>query len=238
MMLAPAATLAALAAGAASAPSPPAPDLLLVHGQILTVDAADTVAQAMAIRDGRIVAVGTDEQILALRGLRTQMLDLDGRTATPGLIDSHAHIADGGYGELYQVQLKDASSVADVIGLVKAAVARLKPGQWLQGEGWDEGKLAERRYVSAADLDAVSPDNPVWLEHTTGHYGVANSYALHLAKIAATSADPPAGTIDRGAGGAPTGVLKEAASSARNSIRRQFSRRAAPLSGTLPRGWF
>jgi predicted amidohydrolase YtcJ len=79
----------------------------------------------------------------------------------------------------------------------------------VQGTGWDEGKFAEHRYVLASDLDAVSPDNPVWLEQTSGHYGVANSYALRLAKLTAGSANPPAGTIDHDAAGAPTGVLKE-----------------------------
>ena len=136
----------------------------------------------MAIRDGKILAVGSDEQILRLAGAATQRIDLHGRTATPGLIDSHAHIADGGVEQLYHVHLGDAATVAEVAKRVQAGIARLKPGEWLQGDGWDEGKLAERRYVTAADLDAVSPQNPVWLMHTTGHYGAANSAALHLAK--------------------------------------------------------
>ncbi|GAC1305834.1 MAG: amidohydrolase [Steroidobacteraceae bacterium] len=200
-----------MACAVATPAVPPPADLVLVHGKILTVDAADTVAQAIAVRNGKIVAVGTDEQILKLADGRTQRIDLKGRTATPGLIDSHAHIADGGYGELYRLDLKDAASVAEVVARVKAAVAHSRPGEWVQGDGWDEGKLAERRYVRAADLDAVSPDNPVWLEHTTGHYGVGNSVALRLAKISAESTDPTAGTIDRDAQRRPTGVLKEAA---------------------------
>ena len=107
--------------------------------------------------------------------------------------------------------LSDAASVAEVIRRVQAGIAGLKPGEWLQGDGWDEGKLAERRYVLAADLDRISAQNPVWLMHTTGHYGVANSQALRLANISAGSQDPPAGTIDRDASGKPTGVLKESA---------------------------
>src|SRR5204862_6020117 len=79
------------------------------------------------------------------------------------------------------------------------------------GRGWDEGKLAERRYITAQDLDRVAPDNPVYLTHTTGHYAVANSYALRLANVTRDTRDPPAGTIDRDAQGNPTGVLKEAA---------------------------
>ena len=94
---------------------------------------------------------------------------------------------------------------------IREKAATLKPGEWLVGAGWDEGKLAERRYLLASDLDKVTPNNPVWLMHTTGHYGVANSYALKLAHITAATPDPPAGTIDRDAQGNPTGVLKESA---------------------------
>jgi predicted amidohydrolase YtcJ len=188
-----------------------APDLVLFHGTVLTVDGKDSIAQALAVRGGKIVAVGTNGEILRLAGARTRRIDLNGRTATPGLIDSHAHIADGGIVELYHVNLSDVATVAEAARRVREGVAHLKPGEWLQGDGWDEGKLAERRYLKAADLDPVSPDNPVWLVHTTGHYGVANTAALRLAKISASTPDPKAGTIDRDASGAPTGVLKESA---------------------------
>jgi predicted amidohydrolase YtcJ len=187
------------------------PQLVLIHGRILTVDPSDTIVQAIAVRGGKIVAIGSDRDILSLAGPATRRIDLHGRTATPGLIDSHAHIADAGVEELYHVHLSDVSTVAEAVSRVREGLATLKPGEWLQGDGWDEGKLAERRYLWAADLDKVSPDNPVWLMHTTGHYGVANSAALRLAKIAADTPNPVAGTIDRHAAGNPTGVLKESA---------------------------
>ena len=187
-------------------------DLVLIHGHILTVDREDSVAEALAIRQGAIVKVGSDREVLdfAGKGPGLRVIDLHGRTATPGLIDTHAHIASGGVDELYSVQLSDAASVADVVSRVRARVAEVRPGEWVSGAGWDEGKLAEHRYVTAADLDAVSPNNPVWLVHTTGHYGVANSVALKMAPITAATADPVAGTIDRDARGNATGVLKEA----------------------------
>jgi predicted amidohydrolase YtcJ len=206
------AAVALLIAGIARAAPPP--ELIVFHGRILTMDPQDSIVDALAIRDGKIAAVGTDRDILRLAGASTRRIDLHGQTATPGLIDSHAHIADGGVAELYHVDLSDASSVAEVVRRVQAGIAALKPGEWLLGDGWDEGKLAERRYVTAADLDPVSARNPVWLTQTTGHYGTANSAALKLAKISPASENPPAGTIDRDAAGVPTGVLKESAQDA------------------------
>ena len=202
-----------LALSTAAAESPAAPDLILAHGTVLTVDARDSTGQAIAIRGGKVLSVGPDAAILALAAPRTQIIDLRGRTATPGLIDTHAHVAEGGLDEVLSVQLGDASSVAEIVQRVRDRAAQTKPGEWVLGVGWDEGKLAEHRYVLASDLDAAAPGNPVWLEHTTGHYGVANSAALRLAKVSAATPDPAAGTIDHDQQGALTGVLKEGAAS-------------------------
>ncbi len=199
--------LASAAMGQTTTPA----DLILVHGAILTMDSADHVREALAIRHQEIVAIGTTDQVLGYRGSGTRVIDLHGRAATPGLIDSHGHFADGGAAQLFHVDLSDAASVEEVVRRISAAVATRKPGEWVLGEGWDEGKLAEHRYIYATDLDAATPNNPVWLEHTTGHYGVANSYALRLAGITRQISNPAAGTIDRAADGELTGVLKEAA---------------------------
>jgi predicted amidohydrolase YtcJ len=195
-------------AGIAAAQSP---DLILIHGKILTVDAKDSVVEAVAIAQGKIVAVGSTAEIQRRAGPTTRVVDLHGLTATPGLIDTHGHYAASGVDELYSVVLNDVQRVSDAVEKIRQKAATLKPGEWLVGAGWDEGKLAERRYLLASDLDKVTPNNPVWLMHTTGHYGVANSYALKLAHITASTPDPPMGTIDRDAQGNPTGVLKESA---------------------------
>jgi predicted amidohydrolase YtcJ len=183
----------------------------LINGQVLTVDANDSVAEAVAIAGGKIVAVGSTADIRSWIGPSTEVIDLHGRTATPGLIDTHVHFTevDG----IYSIELAGVKNLDEVLKLVAAQVAKSKPGDWVRGLGWDEGKLAERRYITAADLDKVAPDNPVWLEHTTGHYGVANSYAMKMAEVRKDTKDPPAGTIDRDTQGAPSGVMKESAQS-------------------------
>jgi predicted amidohydrolase YtcJ len=187
------------------------PDLVLLHGKILTVDAKDSIVDAVAISGGKIIAVGSNADIQQRIAKGTRVIDLHGRTATPGLIDSHGHFAEGGVNELYDVNLSDAANIDDVLRRVGERAASLKPGEWVLGNGWDEGKLAEQRYVYASDLDKVAPNNPVWLTHTTGHYGASNSYAMKLAHITSDTKNPPAGTIDRDAQGIPTGVLKESA---------------------------
>jgi len=200
----------AVTIGHPSAQSTPA-DLVLQNGNILTVDARDSIAQAVAIAGGKIVAVGSTDDMRGRIGAATQVIDLRGRTVTPGLIDTHVHFSE--VDALFSVDLSDVSvtKMDDVLKRVGDQVARLKPGEWVRGRGWDEGKLAERRYITAADLDKVAPNNPVWLTNTTGHYGVASSYALKMAEIRKDTKDPPAGTIDRDAQGNPTGVLKESA---------------------------
>jgi len=201
-----------LAAGVAAPPqtSQMAPaDLVLTNGAIITVDPADRVAQAVAVRGGKIVFVGSTAGVRAYVGPATQVIDLAGRAATPGLIDTHVHFSEAAD----NLDLGDARSMADVIAKVKAWADKTPAGQWVRGGGWDEGKLAERRMITAADLDKAAPDHPVYLTHTTGHYAVANSLALKLSGVTSDTKDPSGGTIDRDKGGHPTGVMKERATS-------------------------
>jgi predicted amidohydrolase YtcJ len=186
-------------------------DTVLINGRILTVDAEDTVAEAVAVTNGKIAAVGSNVVVRRLIGKNTQVLDLHGRTATPGLIDTHAHFDMTRL--LYDLDLSDPAlkSIEDVVQRVKERAATLKPGEWVRGKGWEEGRLRERRHIAASDLDGVSPNNPVYLEHSSPRVAVVNSYALRLAGIGRETADPAAGFINRLTDGTPSGVLRQTA---------------------------
>jgi predicted amidohydrolase YtcJ len=214
--------LATLAASNLAAQSA---DIVMTNGNVITVDARDRIAQAIAIRGDKIVAVGTNADITRLAGPQTRRIDLRGRTVTPGLLDAHNHFASGGAERLFVLDLSypNVKSIADVQAAIRAQVAKIPPGAWVEGRGWDEGKFTERRLPSARDLDAAAPNNPVSLTNTTGHYIVANSVALRMANVTKDTRDPPNGTIDRNPDGTPTGVLKE---SAAGLVRRLVPGRA------------
>ena len=202
-------------------------DLALLHGKIITVDDGDRIAQAVAIAGDKIIAVGTDADIATFVGPRTRRIDLHGLTVTPGLLDAHAHFSNGGADRLYLLDLSypNVRNVRDVVERLRAQVGKVPKGSFIQGNGWDDGKLDERRLLTAKDLDAATPNNPVYLTHTTGHFGVANSAALKKANVTRQTPDPPNGTIDRYPDGMPTGVLKE---SAQGLVRRLAPARSAP----------
>ena len=188
-------------------------DLVLRHGVVLTVDAKDSVAQAIAVRDGRIVAVGTDSDMTRLIGPGTKVVDLAGRTVTPGLIDTHIHLLEGVTGSMYKVVLTSAASVAEVLDKVKARAETTPAGDWVEGNGWNEGVIAEHRAPTLAELDAISAGHPVFLENVTHHYAMVNSAGLAKLGIDAATKSPDGGTIVHDADGKPTGVLKEKANS-------------------------
>ena len=216
----------ALGAPSSATAQQPRADLLLVNGRVLTVDADDRVAEAIGVAGNRIVAVGSTAEVARLAEPNARRIDLQGRTVTPGLLDAHIHFAGGGADRKFVLDLSypAVKSVADVAAAVRAKAATTPKGAWIQGRGWDEGKLAERRVLTAADLDPVSPDNPVILTQTTGHYSVANSVALRLAGVTKETRDPPGGTIDRNPDGTPTGLLREGAA---GLVRRLVPPRSA-----------
>lgn len=174
----------------------------------LTVD--NRPFEALAIAGDRICAVGTRAEIEALAPAGCRRVDLGGATVLPGLIDSHMHLAWYGF-FLNQVDLNGTRSISELQQRVAAHAAKLGPGEWVVGGGWDQGMLAEKRYPTRYDLDAVVPDRPVVLDRVCYHAVVVNSAALALAEITRDTPAPADGEIRRDANGEPTGVLTESA---------------------------
>jgi predicted amidohydrolase YtcJ len=187
------------------------PDMILYNGKVVTVDKYFSIAQAVAIRDGKFLAVGKNTNIFALAGRGTLKIDLKGKTVLPGLIDSHNHMEEAGEA-LYKVPLGKAKTVADALALIKEWVVKTKPGEWIRGGGWHPlAQLQEKRYLTRWEIDSVAPDNPVFLP-TVGHFVMVNSYAMKLAGITKDTPNPTGGEIQRDpVTGEPNGVLAEAA---------------------------
>ena len=192
---------------------------LVLHGRIITLDDSMPVAAALAARDGRIVAIGSEDDVDGHIGWWTRVLDLqEGFVAVPGFIEGHGHFT--GLGEyLMDVDLRDTSSWEEVVDAVAEAVANAKPGQWIVGRGWHQDKWTappERSvggFPTHESLDRVSPDNPVLLRHASGHATFVNARAMALANITRMTTDPPGGQILKDANNEPTGLLRETASS-------------------------
>jgi predicted amidohydrolase YtcJ len=186
-------------------------DLVLINGDILTMNPDCPGAQAVATKNGKIASVGSNSQILSWAGKRAKTLDLRGKTVVPGLIDSHTHMISLGHG-LSRLDLRYVSSISEIQSRLKAEVKRTRKGRWIVGRGWDQDRLEERRYPTRWDLDKVSPDNPVLLNRVCGHVSVANSQALHLAKINEEIPSSMVGFIEKDKKtGEPTGLVKEKA---------------------------
>jgi len=186
-------------------------DLVLRDGNVITVDKDWRIAQAIAVKDGRILAIGDDTAMSAHIGPTTQVIELAGKTVVPGLIDTHLHQLFAGLNGP-AVQLLGARSVADVQAAIGERVARTPPGQWVTASsGWHESILEEGRMPTRFELDKVSPNNPVFIPRG-GHVVTVNSKALELAGITKDTPSPEGGVIVRDeATGEPTGVLLETA---------------------------
>jgi predicted amidohydrolase YtcJ len=195
---------------AASTQARPAADLIVTHANIYTVDRRHPKAEAVAVVGERIVAVGSKAEIDAWRGRDTRLIDAHGKLLLPGFNDSHVHFTDGG-AALAEVQLNDATSAEEIKRRLAAQVAKTKPGEWILGGDWDETKWSPAQPPTAALIDSVTPNVPVFVNRYDGHQGLANSAAMRLAGISAGTADVPGGVIVRDASGAPSGIFKDAA---------------------------
>ena len=194
----------------------PAADLIMINGHVVTVDERFPEAQALAVRGDRILAVGTNEEIGALAADSTVVIDLAGRLAIPGFIEGHGHLMGIG-NALLNLNLMDAVSYDEVVARVAATVSEAEPGQWIVGRGWHQSKWNPppepmvRGFQTHHAVSAVSPNNPVYLTHASGHAGMANALAMELAGIDRDTESPPGGEIIKDDEGNPTGVFVETA---------------------------
>jgi predicted amidohydrolase YtcJ len=193
-------------------PAQDAPRLVLyLHGRIYTNDPQHPLAQAMAIRDGKIACIGAIAQVLtecAGGEAHPETVELHEKFVMPGFNDAHMHLGSAGEGML-SVRLYGAVSIEELKQRVAASVATHKPGEWITGAGWDHTLWTEKQFPNKWELDDVAPKNPVLLTHVSGHVAVANSLALKIAELNNSSPNPSGGELEHNSAGELTGMLKE-----------------------------
>jgi predicted amidohydrolase YtcJ len=210
--------LASLLITAACAPEPEvAADLVLRGGKVVTVDDAIPDGEAIAVKDDTIMAVGSDEEIAAFIGRRTEVIDLDGMLAVPGLIEAHGHFLGVGDSKM-QLNLMDVANWGEVVGMVETVAGDAPTGELIRGRGWHQEKWdatpenAVEGLPTHHSLSAVSPNNPVVLRHASGHASFANAKAMEMSGVTSETPDPRGGQIVRDTSGEPIGVFRETAS--------------------------
>ena len=207
----------ALISTTACAQAEDAADLVLLGGKIVTIDDEGREVSALAARDGRIVALGSDSEVRHFIGSDTEVLELAGALAVPGFIEGHAHYMRVGESQL-ELNLTLVDNWDDVVNMVAGAVAGAEPGQLITGRGWHQEKWNLRPEPNLDglpyhySLSAVSPENPVILTHASGHATFANGYAMQISGVSATTGDPAGGEIVRDPSGNPIGLFRETAS--------------------------
>lgn len=200
-------------------------ELVLKNGRILTMDDKNPEGQALAVKNGRIVAVGGNEDIERMIDSNTEVIDLEGNLAIPGFIDSHMHLISLGE-SLQELPLGKAKNYDEIVEMVKKAAADSKPGEWILGNGWHQEKWDKTPSPNIDGLpfndalNAVSPENPVLLSHASGHLAMANAKAMELAGITKDTPDPEGGQIVRDKNGKPIGVFRENAEDTLYAILR------------------
>lgn len=192
----------------------PVADLVLLDGKIVTMDDTNPEAEALAIKDGKIIAVGNSASMQAFIGDETEQISLGGQLAVPGFADGHAHAMGLGYAKM-NLDLTQVTSWDDLVAMVKDAAEKAAPGEWILGRGWHHEKLGQpsgpttQGYPSHHALSAVSPENPVMLDHASGHSICVNAKAMELGGVTRETADPPGGEIIRDKNGDAIGIFLE-----------------------------
>jgi len=204
-------------------PTQPKADIIFVHANIYTgvVEASSFQsiqrAEAIAVRDGRVAAVGRSVDVLKLKGSATEVIDLGGHFVMPGFNDAHLHLANAGFRRL-TVELGGVKSLTEFRERIRDRVQAAGPGEWIIGGGWDQTLWPVQELPSRWDIDEVTTDHPVFLQRVDGHIAVANTRALQLASITVASRDPEGGKIDRDSTGQATGILRETARDAVTAV--------------------
>jgi predicted amidohydrolase YtcJ len=219
----------ALAVAALAQPA----DLVLRNGKIVTMNQSAPVAQAVAVRGGKIVALASDNDIRKQIGRGTRIIDLHGMLAIPGFIEGHGHFT--GVGEFRMgLDLREARTWDDIVAQVARAAKQARPGEWIIGRGWHQSKWEHvpepnvEGFPEHASLDQVSPNNPVLLTHASGHAAFVNGKAMAAAGITAKTPNPAGGEILKDAKGEPTGLLRERAAGLVSVARSQWEARRTP----------
>ncbi len=187
-------------------------DIVITNANVRTMDAKRTVARSIAILNGKIVAIGTDADTRQLIGPKTRVIDAGGKTVLPGFNDAHVHFMETGQ-QLSAVDLRNAQTPEEFVRRIRDFAAKLPKGRWILGGKWDHENWKPNNLPTAAMIDAVTPDNPVFIDRLDGHMALANSLAMRLAGITRETKDVDGGLIVRDASGVPAGVFKDAAMS-------------------------
>jgi hypothetical protein len=185
-------------------------DLVLMGGTVWTGEEGLPWAEAVAVKEGEIIGVGSNGEISKLIGRKTQVIDLKKKLLLPGFIDSHTHFLDGGF-SLTQVQLQGVNTKGEFIRRIEAKAKELPPGQWILGGNWNHQTLKPPELPQKSWIDPVTPQHPVCVFRHDGHMALVNSRALEMAGITPSTVAPPGGEIVRDKTGEPTGILKDAA---------------------------
>ena len=186
-------------------------DLALINANIRTMNPNQPTAQALAIKKNKIVKVGTNKQIGQLINEKTRVLNFEGKTVVPGLIDTHIHVAD--YGRcLMWLDLTTAKSISELQSMLKEKARQTPAGKWIVGRGWNQDRFKEKRMPTIADLDTVTPNNPVILYHETAMICAVNTKALEMAGVTKQTPLPKGGVIEKiTATGELTGIFRDSA---------------------------
>jgi predicted amidohydrolase YtcJ len=187
-------------------------DLVIVNANIHTMNSSQKQASSIAVLGNKIIAVGTDSDTKAMIGPKTRVIDAKGKLVIPGFNDAHVHFLEGGF-QLSSVDLRSAKTPQEFVERIKAFAAKLPKGRWILGGKWDHENWTPNNLPTAAMIDAVTADNPVFIDRLDGHMALANTLAMNLAKVDKNVKDVEGGEIVRDASGNPTGIFKDSAMS-------------------------